>query len=255
MHHFFKYFIFSLGITTIFLLIFARSGYGSTPSYSHEQDGFDIAQEFPLTRYEQKLNDIENWSRPEGPIRVALQSGHWLAAEAPDEFPNLKSNTGTSFGSYTEWETNLMIANKTKEILEQSGIIVDILPATIPPNYWADAFVAIHADGNANRQLSGFKVSPPRRDATGKAAILSDLIEKEYQSVTKLSIDPNISANMLGYYAFNWRRYEHSLHPMTPAVIIETGFLTNQRDRQLITKYPEKSAQGIANAILKFLEV
>jgi N-acetylmuramoyl-L-alanine amidase len=58
---------------------------------------------------------------------------------------------------------------------------------------------------------------------------------------------------MRGYYAFNWRRYDHSLHPMTVAMIIETGFLTNVSDRRLIVNNHKKSAQGIANGILKYL--
>jgi N-acetylmuramoyl-L-alanine amidase len=59
---------------------------------------------------------------------------------------------------------------------------------------------------------------------------------------------------MRGYYAFNWRRYDHSVHPMTAAAIIETGFLTNARDRNVIVKDPQKAAQGIAGGILKFLK-
>ena len=59
---------------------------------------------------------------------------------------------------------------------------------------------------------------------------------------------------MSGYYAFNWRRYEHSLHPMTPAAILETGFLTNPRDRRIIVSGQEKAAKGLADAVLAFLE-
>jgi hypothetical protein len=67
-------------------------------------------------------------------------------------------------------------------------------------------------------------------------------------------IDPNITRNMRGYYAFNSRRYEHSIHPMTPGAIVETGFITNASDRRIIVNNPKKSAEGIANAILLFLK-
>jgi N-acetylmuramoyl-L-alanine amidase len=57
---------------------------------------------------------------------------------------------------------------------------------------------------------------------------------------------------MRNYYAFNFRRYEHALHPMTIAAIIETGFLTSAEDRELIIGQPERVARGIVDAITEF---
>lgn len=59
---------------------------------------------------------------------------------------------------------------------------------------------------------------------------------------------------MTAYYAFNWPRYEHAVHPYTPSVIVETGFMTNSEDRALLVNNPELPATGIANGILAFLE-
>mgnify|MGYP000228633045 CR=1 FL=1 len=42
---------------------------------------------------------------------------------------------------------------------------------------------------------------------------------------------------------------------MTPALIVETGFLTNPSDQTLLIRQPKKSAQGIADAALTFLKV
>lgn len=195
-----------------------------------------------------------NWDRPAGPLRVGLQAGHWFAAEAPDEQEGLRDNTGAQAGGTTEWETNLRIAEETKKLLEAEGVIVDLLPTTIPPDYLADAFISIHADGNADTSVSGYKVAAPRRDRTGTAIRLSSLIEARYGSSTNLVIDPNITHNMRGYYAFNWRRYDHSIHPMTPGAIVETGFLTNANDRRIIVNNPKRSAQGIANGVIAFLQ-
>jgi N-acetylmuramoyl-L-alanine amidase len=39
---------------------------------------------------------------------------------------------------------------------------------------------------------------------------------------------------------------------MTIAAIIETGFLTNAGDREVIMKQPERVARGIVNAIAAF---
>jgi hypothetical protein len=57
---------------------------------------------------------------------------------------------------------------------------------------------------------------------------------------------------MRNYYAFNYRRYEHALHPSTIGVIIETGFLTSARDRRVIVNDPERAARGIVDAVVAF---
>jgi hypothetical protein len=189
------------------------------------------------------------------PIRIGLQVGHWKNNELPDELSNLRDyGGGSSGGGKSEWEVNLAIAQDTARLLEEKGYAVDILPATIPANYQADIFVAIHADGNNDPSVSGFKVASPRHDQTGKSARFAGELENIYGEITKLKIDPNVSNNMRGYYAFNYRRYEHSISPNTPAVIIETGFLTAPKDRKLLVSQPEKAADGIAQAVETFFE-
>ena len=206
---------------------------------------FDIFQRFP---------ELADWKRPEGPPRIALQAGHWKNSELPDEFKRLREQGGgSSGGGKREWEVNLAIAQETKEILEEEGFEVEILPATIPPSYWADVFVAIHADGSSDLATSGFKVASSWRDFTGKAFRLVSLFEREYAKATDMNLDPNVTRNMKGYYAFSWWRYEYAIHPMTTAVIIETGFLTNWRDRQMLINTPKKPAQAIADTIVMFL--
>ncbi len=197
-----------------------------------------------------------NWKRPSGPFRVGLQAGHWKTSEMPEEQARLRdSGGGTSFGQVSEWEVNLSIAQEAKKLLETQGVVVDIIPSTIPPGYIADAFVAIHADGSTSPTKSGFKVAAPRRDMTGKADELVLLLEEEYARITKLDKDPNITRNMTGYYAFSWRRFTHAIHPMTTAAILETGFLTNPDEAQLLIDNPEIPAQALANAVLKYLEL
>jgi len=131
-----------------------------------------------------------HWTRPHGPPKVALQVGHWKTHELPDELARLRSNTGSSGGGKAEWEVNYEIAQKTKQILEKKGIVVELLPATIPPSYWADIFIAIHADGSLNQNMSGYKAATPRRDYTGKAEKLLQYVENAYEKATGLIKDP-----------------------------------------------------------------
>ncbi|HEX6307993.1 MAG TPA: N-acetylmuramoyl-L-alanine amidase [Longimicrobiales bacterium] len=193
------------------------------------------------------------WLRPDGPVRVALQAGHWKAAEAPDEQAQLRSN-GTRGGGKAEWEINLGIARRTAALLEEAGYVVDILPTRIPPGYWADLFIAIHADGSADRSVSGYRAAAPRRDRTGRAAEFAGLLTRTYGVATGLPHYPLITRRMRGYYAFNSRRYHHALHPMTVGVILETGFLTSPRDRRIIVGGQDRAARGIADAVVRFLE-
>lgn len=193
------------------------------------------------------------WERPAGPLRVALQAGHWKASEAPDEQAGLRTN-GTRGGGKAEWEVNLEIAQRTARLLEDAGYLVEILPTTIPPGYFADLFLSIHADGSASTSTSGYRASPPGRDMTGRAAEFSALLERSYGDVTGLRHYPAVTRRMRFYYAFNWRRYDHALHPMTVAAILETGFLTSPQDRAVIVDSPDRAARGIADAVILFLE-
>lgn len=197
---------------------------------------------------------ITSWTRPNVPPRVGLQVGHWKNSELPDELGRLRGNTGATGGGKSEWEVNLAIAEETKKILTQQNIEVDILPSTVPSKYWADVFVAIHADGSTDRNASGFKVAAPRRDFSGNADTLVKFITASYGAESGLVFDNNISRNMTGYYAFAWWRYEHAVHPRAASVILETGFLTNANDRKIIVSKPEVSARGLANGILSYLD-
>jgi N-acetylmuramoyl-L-alanine amidase len=206
-----------------------------------------------INRYPGPIPTPDDWKPPEGPVRIALQAGHWKAHEAPPELSGLKDN-GTKGGGKAEWEVNLAIARVTAEMLEQKGYVVDILPAVVPPDYRAHLFISIHADGAADERASGFRVAGPRRDATGRATQVVSLLEQSYRKATGLKLLPDVTRRMENYYAFNFRRYEHALHPMTIAVILETGFLTNPSDRTVIVSDPQRVARGIVDAVMAFEE-
>jgi len=78
------------------------------------------------------------------------------------------------------------------------------------------------------------------------------LLQENYRGVTELRQLQDVTRRMQNYYAFNFRRYEHALHPMTIAVILETGFLTSSRDRAVIIDNPERAARGIVEAVTAF---
>ncbi|HEX7017480.1 MAG TPA: N-acetylmuramoyl-L-alanine amidase [Patescibacteria group bacterium] len=188
-------------------------------------------------------------------LRVGLQVGHWHNQEPPSELYWIKRNTGAQDGEFTEFESNYMIAMETKRELETHGLIVDILPAVVPPQYEADVFVTIHADGSPKEETNGFKVAAARKDVTKKAHLLAQSIEEAYGQTTKLRHDhEHITENMTDYYAFAWNRFDHAISKETPGAILETGFVTNEYDRYYIVHNPQVPARGLAKGIINYLE-
>lgn len=223
-----------------------RSGISGAPPYGEtkEQVPANLYDYFPFA----------NWKRPDGPPRVGLQVGHWKNNMLPDELQKLRGNTGSSGGGKDEWEVNYEIAKLTQKFLEAEGIQVDIIPSTVPPSYWADVFLAIHADGSLDPDKSGYKIAGPWRDVTGNSDILVEILEEHYEEATGLLRDPMITKNMRGYYAFSWWRFDHAVHPMTTSAIVETGFLTNSADQNLLIGAPEVSAKALSDGIVEYLQ-
>ncbi len=192
---------------------------------------------------------------PPGPKRVGLQAGHWLTEQVPFELRRLEQ--GSSGGGKAEWEVNLDIAQRARELLESAGVDVDVLPATVPVGYRAHAFVSIHADGDTSGGLRGYKVAHPGFSSIPAADDrLVDALNDAYGDATGLPRDDaHISRRMVYYYAFNSRRYCHSVAPGVPQAIVETGFLTSAVDRQTLLGKPDLAAAGIARGVLAFLGV
>lgn len=200
------------------------------------------------------VEELNDWQRPAGPLRVGLQVGHLRNDEVPEELSGLtKNGAGATWGNVTERDTMEVIAELAAEELRAEGIEVDVLPTTVPPGYVADAFISLHADGNRNEGVRGYKTAHFTHDYSGRSPLLEEFVNGAYGAATQLPEDPSVTYYMTGYYAFNWWRYEHALHPMTPAVILETGFITNATDRRFLTEEPEVAAAGIARGVLDYL--
>lgn len=192
--------------------------------------------------------------RPAGtPPRVGLQVGHLNSQDLPEELARLRTSTGARWGGVTEAELNLDIANRVKPLLEAHGVVVDILPATVPPAYDADAFIAIHADGSQSGAARGWKLATPWRTSQASRALL-EAVAAAYGPATGLPQDTGgVTVNMRGYYAFNYRRHTHAIARTTPAIIVEMGFMTSAADRGVLFGQPDRVARGIAEGVLAYL--
>jgi len=214
-------------------------------------DAQNIPQAF---MYEYNIEKLF-WKRPSGPPTVAIQVGHLDIADLPDELKDLREDTGAEYGSIEEVNVNKTIADLVAEDLKQDHISVTILPAMIPQGFYADAFVAIHADGNADTSRNGYKSAIPLHDLTDKANILKKDIDQSYLSETGMRPDApeNVTIDMKAYYPFSWWRFNHALSPFTPAMIVETGYISNFSDQEIIVNDPQLPAHAIAGGIETYL--
>jgi N-acetylmuramoyl-L-alanine amidase len=190
-----------------------------------------------------------------GPPRIGLQAGHWKSDELPDELSRLRTAWGGSGGGRSEWEVNLEVAERAAERLRARGYLVDVLPATVPPGYKADLFLAIHADANLSPTPRGYKLARgrwTRLPATDDALV--EALREEYGRATGLPWDNSITRNMTGYFAFNNRRFQHAIDRTTPAAILEMGYLTNPADRYVLLERMGAVVEGIERGLVRFIE-
>jgi len=187
--------------------------------------------------------------------RVGIQVGHWQTTDVPKEYgTRITAQTGAAFAGYTEVDLNMEIANRMKTLLTAQGIAVDIIPTTVPIGYLADAFIALHCDSDGVGELSGFKMARSNRRGPFEDALLST-IKDVYAKATGLDYDfAHVSRQMLGYYSFNWSRYQHTTSPFTPSVIMEMGFISNDDDRDLLVEHPDIVARALTDGVLTFLD-
>jgi len=186
------------------------------------------------------------------PPLVAIQAGHWQTDKHADEFSWLRNSTGTAAGGVREVDLNVDIAFRVAEYLKSWGNEAYVLPSNVPPDYHADAFVALHSDGHTNRAARGYKVATYWRKWVASDMLVHE-IDDEYGKDTGLPRDWRITDNMRGYYAFNSGLYEHTIAEDTPGAILEMGFLTNATDRAFLVSQRDRVARSIALGIARFL--
>ncbi len=171
---------------------------------------------------------------------IGIVAGHWgndPGAVCADEL--------------TEAEINLTVATIVRDQLVSEGFDVDLLKEfdVRLAGYRSLALVSIHSDScdYINDIATGFKVASAIGSADrSRSDRLSACLRSRYAGQTGLPYHPNsITIDMTSYHAFD------EIHHETPAVIIEVGFMN--LDRQILTRYPDVVAQGIADGVLCYI--
>ncbi len=186
--------------------------------------------------------------------KVVLDPGHgW------------QGDPGAVYEGHTEKDVNLAIALATRDALERMGYQVALTrtgddmehgleyAATFANQQKPDLVVSIHANATSNGKASGtescYTVGKPT-DANSQrlAGLLTDAVSSRL-GLKKLGDFPENSAHKCARQAERgWTQiYIHDMD--SPAALIETGFLSNAQDRDLLVNHPEAFAEAIVAAI------
>jgi N-acetylmuramoyl-L-alanine amidase len=185
--------------------------------------------------------------------RIGVIAGHsGIAAYGPTK-GNVDPGTVCPDG-FTEASVTMNVAKQVVATLQGRGFTVDLLQEWDPrlEGYQAAAFISLHADScdnfNDGFNHTGFKATygTQRFTARERDEALNECMRQNYSGVTGLPFTPgSITTAMTDYHAF------HQIAPSTPAVILELGFLSYDRD--LLQNHTDKLTQGVVNGFLCFL--
>jgi N-acetylmuramoyl-L-alanine amidase len=196
----------------------------------------------PILQPGQAFGDTGGVESPEVRYRVGLVVGHWghdTGAICPD-----------SLGGYREVDINYTVADLTRQYLQSENVDVDLLKEfdDYLEDYQGNALISIHADTceYIPDLGTGFKIAEAvDNKRPEQAARLMACIQNRYGNITGLRYDHRITPDMTSYHAFG------EVDPNTPAVIVETGFMN--QDRELLTKNPSLVARGLTAGIMCYL--
>jgi len=164
-----------------------------------------------------------------------------------------KDPGATSCIGFYEKTVNLAVARKVTYLLQQKGFkavmtrdgdtFIELEDrAAVANRYDADLFVSIHADSSPSSSTRGFTIYVSRspswssRQAAGAIA----------KSLAKTGIDNRGTQNA---------DYRVLVQTRGPAVLVELGYLSNQREAELLrdSSFQSRLAQAIADGISDFL--
>ncbi len=186
-----------------------------------------------------------NAATPQISLHVGLVVGHWGHGD------DVGATCSESLGGYKEVDINYTIADLTRQYLEAEGVQVDMLKEfdSHLDGYTSNALISIHADTceYIPELGTGFKIAEAADNKRPEqAARLMACLKNRYGEATGLRYDDyRITNDMTSYHAFG------EVDPNTPAVIIETGYMN--QDRELLTQNPALVARGITAGIMCFL--
>lgn len=175
--------------------------------------------------------------------RIGIVAGH----RGPENDPGAVCPDGLTEKSITENVAQLVVRN-----LRGRGYSVDLLDEFDPRlnNYQSAALISIHANScqDYGEYVSGYLIASPaaRATAIGPDEALVNCVATHYAQNSNLERREGVTRDMTDYHSFR------EIHPLTPAAIVELGFML--ADRDIMTERPDLLVRGITDGIICFLE-
>ena len=149
-----------------------------------------------------------------------------------------------------EADINFSVAQRVVANLKAENFTVDLLDENDPrlDNYQGVALVSIHANTcyDFGEFVSGYIVAKAEaRPDFGNDTLLRECVALNFGALVPLERSFVLTVDMTDYHVFR------TIHPLTPAVILEMGYML--ADREVLENEPELLAQAITNGIYCYL--
>ncbi len=183
---------------------------------------------------------------PNWHYRIGIISGHRgqdSGAVCEDEY---------GYPDLLEVDINFEVAQRVVAKLKAENFAVDLLDENDPrlDNYQGVALVSVHANTcyDFGELVSGYIVAKAEaRPDSGNDTLLRECVALNFGALVPLERSFVLTLDMTDYHVFR------TIHPLTPAVILEMGYML--ADREVLEKEPELLAQAITNGIYCYLGV
>ena len=218
--------------------------YGSSVRVNLKEKSLNVAVGYPTQGPRGKIVVID-------PGHGTIKAGGWVDPGA----------IGTTL-KVRELNVNIPISLKAEECLRREGIEVILTHrgttnrdlydrANLANNENAYCFVSIHANATANRAIQGIGVFYYAPEWMPE--IFMQRLER--QNLASYILDEALKSTGRPSYGLFEENFAVIRETRMPSVLVETGFLTNQQEEQLLSSpaFQDKIASGIAKGILKFL--